>query len=184
MTSTDIEPLLLSGESPATEEQVLQAIAGMGVEQSTFHHAAVFTVAQAKATRGDLGGSHIKNLFLRNKKGRMWLVTCHEDRQIDLKGLGALVGAGRCSFASAERMMKYLGVSPGAVTPLAIINDPTQAVSVVLDQAVLNDDLINVHPLHNAATTSMSPAGLVRYLDEMKHSPTIIDLDPLCGVAQ
>ena len=112
----------------------------------------------------------------------MWLISRHKDGQIDLKRLGELVGAGRFSFASAERMMKYLGVIPGAVTPLAVINDTTGAVDVVLDQAVLKDALINVHPLHNAATTSMNPDGLLQFLRAMRHEPRIVDLDPLCSV--
>ena len=174
--------MLVNGAEPATEQKVLAALDELGIAATTVHHPAVFTVAAAKAIRGEASGTHIKNLFLRNKKERMWLITCHEDRQIDLKRLGELVGAGRFSFASAERMMKYLGVIPGAVTPLAVINDATGAVNVVLDQAVLKDALINVHPLHNAATTSMKPAGLLQFLRAMRHEPRIVDLDPLCSV--
>lgn len=173
--------MLVNGAEPATEQMVLAALDELGIAATTVHHPAVFTVAEAKAIRGDVSGAHIKNLFLRNKKGRMWLITCHEDRRIDLKQLGELVGGGRFSFASAERMMKYLGVTPGAVTPLAVINDATGVVDVVLDQAVLKDALINVHPLHNAATTSMSPDGLLQFLRAMDHEPRIIDLDPLCS---
>ena len=170
---------LLDGSPPATEADVLARIRTLGIEEHTFHHAPVHTVAEAKAERGDLTGSHIKNLFLRNRKGRMWMVTCHEDRHIDLKELGALVGAGRFSFASAERMMKYLGVIPGAVTPLAVINDTSGGVEIVLDKTVLDDPLINVHPLHNSATTSMSPAGLIEFLRAVNHEPQIIDMDAL-----
>ena len=173
--------MLVNGAEPASERQVLATLDELGIAASTVHHEAVFTVVEAKAIRGDVPGAHIKNLFLRNKKGRMWLITCHEDRQIDLKRLGELVGAGRFSFASAQRMMSYLGVRPGAVTPLAVINDATGAVDVVLDKAVLNDALINVHPLHNAATTSLSADGLLRFLRAMDHEPRIIDLDPLCA---
>ena len=81
----------------------------------------------------------------------MWVVTCHEDRQIDLKELAGHLGTNRLSFASPERMMRYLGVIPGAVTPLAAMNDHGSKVTMVLDEAVLQDDSINVHPLHNAA---------------------------------
>ena len=83
------------------------------------------------------------------------------------------------SFASHERLMNYLGVIPGAVTPLAALNDSTHAVEVVLDTAILQDELVNVHPLHNAATTTLSPQGLIRFLEAVEHPPKIIDLDPL-----
>src|SRR3546814_12479230 len=100
----------------------------------------VFTVEEAKALRGELPGHHIKNLFLRNKKGQLWLVTCLEDRAVDLKGLGERLGAGRFSFGSADRLMTYLGVRPGAVTPFAVINDQEDAVPMVLDCGVLGYD--------------------------------------------
>ena len=83
----------------------------------------MFTVEEAKRLRGELPGGHTKNLFLRNKKGRMWLVVCLEDREIDLKALGEQLESGRLSFASADRLMTYLGVVPGAVTPFAALND-------------------------------------------------------------
>jgi Ala-tRNA(Pro) deacylase len=171
------EQLLADGSTPATEAQVLGKLAELGIAQHTFHHPAVFTVVQAKALRGDLKGSHIKNLFLRNKKGQMWLITCHEDRQINLRALGDLLGAGRLSFASPERLMKFLGVIPGAVTALAVINDHGGKVRMVLDATVLNDTLINVHPLHNAATTALSPHDLQVFLKAMDHEATIVDMD-------
>lgn len=181
--SETIEARLADGSAPGTEEEVLARLAALGIEQRTFHHDPVHTVVESKALRGDLGGSHIKNLFLRNKKGGMWLVTCQEDRQIDLKALGARIGAGRLSFASAERMMKFLGVRPGAVTPLAVMNDHGGNVTMVLDKAVLGAPTVNVHPLHNAATTVVDPPGLLRFLEAMDHAPDIVDLDDFVASA-
>lgn len=174
-----IAAALIDGSPPATEEAVLARLAALDIEQHTTYHAPVFTVAQAKALRGELAGAHIKNLFLRNKKGRMWLVTCHEDRQIDMRQLGEHLQAKRLSFASAQRLMHYLGVIPGAVTPLAAINDITGAVAVVLDAAILTDSLINVHPLHNAATTALSPDALLRFLRAVGHDPIIVDMSAM-----
>ena len=171
-----VEASLVDGQPPATEADVLAKLADLGVNHETTYHPPVFTVAEAKALRGELEGAHIKNLFLRNKKGRMWLVTCHEDRQIDMKLLADRLDAKRLSFASAERLMNYLGVIPGAVTPLAAMNDHTGAVTVVLDQAVLNDELINVHPLHNAATTAIAPSALLTFLEAVDHAPEIVDM--------
>src|SRR3546814_13413735 len=105
---------------------------------------AVFTVEEAKALRGTLPGGHVKNLFLRNKKGdAMWLVVALEDRAIDLKALGEKIGAGRVSFCSADRLMAHLGVIPGAVTPLALINDRDAVVRVVSEKGLLDPDPVN-----------------------------------------
>ena len=104
-------------------QQLFARLAELGIAQRTVEHPAVFTVEEAKALRGDLPGHHVKNLFLRNKKEEMWLVVALEDRAIDLKRLGEVLGAGRLSFGSAERLKRHLGVEPGSVTPLALIND-------------------------------------------------------------
>lgn len=107
----------------------------------------------------------------------MWLITCLEDRDIDLKALAERLGAGRFSFASAERLMRYLGVVPGAVTPFAVINDREQAVSVVVDAGLLAHDPLNFHPLDNAMTTAISADDLLRFLEYASHAPQIVDLD-------
>src|SRR5258708_31688208 len=100
----------------------------LGIAERTVEHPAVFTVEEAKALRGDLPGHHIKNLFLRNKKEEMWLVVALEDRAIDLKRLGDVLGAGRLSFGSALRLQRPLGGEPGSGTPLPLINDAAHAV--------------------------------------------------------
>jgi len=163
--------------APATPAALFARLAELGIESETVEHAPVFTVEEAKALRGELPGAHIKNLFLRNKKGAMWLVTCQEDRQIDLKQLGASLGAGRLSFGSAERLMKYLGVLPGAVTPFAVINDRQNTVTVALDRALLDQDPVNCHPLVNTMTTAISGADLVRFLEAEGHPPQILDFE-------
>src|SRR5262245_66334849 len=102
---------------PATPDQLLARLAELGIPCRTVSHPAVFTVEESKALRGELPGGHVKNLFLRDKKGAMWLVVAEEDRKIDLKALAERIGAGKVSFASPERLMQYLGVLPGAVAP-------------------------------------------------------------------
>lgn len=164
---------------PNDPEQVLARLEALGIASRSFRHAPVFTVEEAKALRGDLSGAHIKNLFLRNKKGEMWLVTCLEDRRIDLKALAAALGAGRFSFGSAERLMTHLGVQPGSVTPLAVVNDRAGRVRVVLDKALLDYDEVNCHPLVNDMTTTLSTEGLVAFLEAEGHPPQILDFDAL-----
>ncbi len=166
-------------QPPTSPEALFARLAELGIAVSSFSHPPVFTVAEAKALRGELAGGHVKNLFLRNKKGAMWLVTCLEDRDIDLKALGQGLGAGRFSFASAARLMTYLGVLPGAVTPFAVINDTEGKVQVVLDRAVLDCDPVNAHPLVNDRTAAVSPGDLVRFLEAVGHPPRILDLGNL-----
>jgi Ala-tRNA(Pro) deacylase len=137
----------------------------------------VFTVEEAKALRGDLPGHHIKNLFLRNKKEEMWLVVALEDRAIDLKRLGEVLGAGRLSFGSAERLKRHLGVEPGSVTPLALINDESRSVQLVLDRGLVDGHgaPVNVHPLVNTMTTAMAAADLLRFFEVTGHVPRWLD---------
>ncbi len=109
----------------------------------------------------------------------MGLVTCLEDRSVDLKSLAAALEGGRFSFGSAERLMANLGVIPGAVTPFAVINDSGGAVQMVLDKALLDHDPLNFHPLDNARTTAIAPGDLLRFLEAVGHPPLILDLDSL-----
>ena len=169
--------LLADGSRPAGPEALFARLEELGIAAESFEHPPVFTVEEAKALRGTLNGIHIKNLFLRNKKGVMWLVTCQEDREIDLKALGERIGAGRLSFGSAERLMKYLGVRPGAVTPFGVINDESGLVEVAIERAVLAFDLVNCHPLDNAMTTSIGTNDLLRFLEAVGHRPQLLDLE-------
>lgn len=135
----------------------------------------MFTVEDSKTLRVSPGGQgDIKNLFLRNKKGQMWLVSCHEDRKVDLKTLAKALGAGRFSFASETRMMQYLGIRPGSVSPLALVNDKTGAVSFVVDHALTQAEVIYLHPLVNTRTTTMATSDLLTYCAHIGHAAKII----------
>ncbi len=161
---------------PTSPAQLFAHLKGLGIRTRTVQHPPVFTVEEAKALRGDLPGAHIKNLFLRNKKGDMWLVVAEESRPIDLKALGERLGAGRLSFGSAERLMSHLGVVPGAVTPFALINDREGRVKVAIDKAVLERDPVNCHPLANDMTTAIAPPDLLAFIESSGHEPMILDL--------
>jgi Ala-tRNA(Pro) deacylase len=161
----------------AGEREVLDILARLGIEARTHRHAAVFTVADNKALRGAIAGCHVKNLFLKDKKGQLWLVVTEEDRAVDLKRLRAGLGAAPLSFARPELVRDVLGVEPGSVTPLAVVNDPDGRVRVVLDRALMAAPMVNVHPLTNTATTSLVPADLLRFLEACGHPPRLVDLD-------
>lgn len=150
----------------------------LGARVTIASHPPVFTVAQAKRHRADDElGAHVKNLFVRDKKGAMWLVTTLEDRPIDLKKLARKLGANNLSFASYDRLREHLGVEPGSVTPLAAITDQRKLVRVVLDAAVLDAPLVHCHPLTNDRTIALSPGDLMRFLDAVDHPAQVLALD-------
>ena len=129
---------------------------------------------QSRALRATPEGGHTKNLFLKDKRGELYLVVVPEDAVIDLKGLHRLLGAsGRFSFGSAELLWEVWGVRPGAVSPFGAINDTQRRVTVVLDSAMMEHELLNYHPLDNTMTTSIRSDDLVKFLDSTGHPPRI-----------
>jgi Ala-tRNA(Pro) deacylase len=156
-------------------QQLFARLDELGLAHRTVEHAPVFTVDEAKQHRGALPGHHIKNLFLRNKKEAMWLVVALEDRAVDLKRLGEVLGAGRLSFGSPERLRKHLGVEPGSVTPFAVVNDTAHQVTLVLDRGLADDGPVNAHPLTNTMTTAISFADLSRFFAATGHAPQWFD---------
>lgn len=161
----------------ARPQDVLARLDDLGIAVTTHHHPPLFTVEQSKELRGDLPGGHCKNLFLRDRKGRMWLVVCREDLRIDLKALGPRIGADRLSFGSADRLMRVLGVIPGAVSPFALINDTDNQVTVILDKGMMALSPLNYHPISNEMTTAITPDGLVDFIRACGHEPRIEDLE-------
>lgn len=161
---------------PATEQDLFDLLASLGVETETSRHPPVFTVEEAKAHRGNLSGAHTKNLFLKDKKGQLWLVVALEDRPVDLKDLRRRIGAASLSFGKPELLHDVLGVEPGSVTPFAVINDRDTRVRVVLDAEMMTSERLNYHPLTNAATTAVSPAGLLAFLRACGHEPLVVAL--------
>ncbi|MFL2550276.1 MAG: prolyl-tRNA synthetase associated domain-containing protein [Arenicellales bacterium] len=174
-TCTDTTGHLIDGSLPKSSKALLAELASLGIETSTTEHAPMFTVEDSKTLRVTPGGmGDIKNLFLRNKKGQMWLVSCHEDRNVDLKMLAKALGAGRFSFASEARMMQYLGIKPGSVSPFALVNDITSAVRFVIDSVLTQTEVIYLHPLVNTRTTTIATSDLLAYCARTGHKAEII----------
>jgi Ala-tRNA(Pro) deacylase len=159
---------------PKTPDDLFAALDALGVKHSTITHPPLFTVEQSRELRGQIPGGHTKNLFLRDKKGALFLVVALEDAVIDLKGLHRLLGAsGRFSFGSADLLREVWGVAPGSVTPFGAINDIGNRVTVVLDAAMMEHALLNYHPLVNTMTTALRRDDLVRFLESTGHPPRI-----------
>jgi len=156
-------------------DDLLAFLDAHGVAHRTVRHEAVFRVGEGEDIKAGLPGGHSKNLFLKDAKGKPWLICALDRTVIDLKGLPVRIGSARLSFGSPERLYDALGVRPGSVSLFALINDDARAVSLVLDKALLDTDPINFHPLINTATTAIHRADLFRFLDMLGVQPLIVD---------
>ena len=162
---------------PATPEDLLHFLAELGVKSETIDHPPLFTVADSQNLRGEIPGGHSKNLFVKDKKSRLFLLVLEEETVVDLKRVHEKIGAqGRVSFGSAEVLEEVWGVKPGAVTPFGAINDHAGRVTVVLDEELMSHARVNFHPLVNTRTTGVSPEGLLKFLRATGHEPIVAAL--------
>ena len=160
---------------PKTEAELFSFLDSLGIKTATQRHPPLHTVADSQALRGEIAGGHTKNLFLKDKKDNFFLLTVDEEAVVDLKQVHTLIGAAsRVSFGRPEMLMELLGVAPGAVTVFGLVNDAGKRVKVVLDQALMQNQTINAHPLSNEATTSIAAADLIRFVKATGHDPVIL----------
>src|ERR1044072_4188148 len=163
---------------PATHDNLFAFLDSLRIAHKTVTHAPLFTVEQSQALRGTIPGGHTKNLFLKDKKDAGFLVVAPEDGHVDLKTLHHKLGAGRFSFGSADLLLQLLGVAPGAVTAFGVINDAQCRVNVVLDAGLMENAIINCHPLVNTMTTSIARDDLLKFFRATGHIPRI---EPVAG---
>ena len=159
---------------PVSPDDLFVYLDSLGIAHQTVRHPAVFTVEEARALRGKIAGGHTKNLFLKDKRDAVFLVTALEHAAIDLKTLHHRLGAARFSFGPADLLRELMGVEPGAVTPFGVINDTGARVTVVLDHAMMEHATLNYHPLVNTMTTSIGRDDLVTFLRATGHEPRIV----------
>ena len=160
---------------PATPDDLFACLDRLGIRVTAVSHPPLFTVEDSKVLRGQIPGGHTKNLFLKDKKGNLFLVVAEEDAALDLKRIHETIGAaGRVSFGSAELLGEVWGVEPGSVTPFGAINDPDNRVAVVLDEALMRHEVLNHHPLVNTQTVSIRRDDLVAFLKGTGHEPRIL----------
>ena len=158
-----------------TPEDLFELLSTLNISIKRHNHAPLMTVEDSQNLRGDISGHHSKNLFLKDKKKKLWLVVCDEDLKIDLKALRLRIGAAGLSFASRELLQDVLGVQPGSVTPFAIVHDCAGQVQVVLDLKLAQTDQVNFHPLTNTQTLTISGPDLLKFLTVHNHKPILID---------
>lgn len=159
----------------ATPDDLFAFFDKLGIAVTTVEHPPLFTVEDSKALRGQIEGGHTKNLFLKDRKGNLFLIVAEEDTAINLKTIHEIIGAqGKVSFGSADLLTEVWGVLPGAVTPFGAINDREQRVNVVIDAALMEYDRLNHHPLVNTMTTTIRREDLVAFLKATGHEPRIL----------
>ncbi|MDR9395062.1 MAG: prolyl-tRNA synthetase associated domain-containing protein [Roseovarius sp.] len=154
---------------PVSSDALLARLRAWGVPHDLHEHVPLRTVADARTVQGAVipdrpGAVHVKNFYLRDKKKRNHLVVLEQDRDVDLKALGRMIGAGGVSFGSPERLMQHLGVRPGAVSPLAMVTGVDSDVRLWMDAAIGAAAVVHVHPLVNDRTVALSPDALLDVL--------------------
>ena len=160
---------------PATRAELFAFLDARGIAHSTLDHPPVFRVEEGREIKAALPGGHSKNLFLKDARGQLWLVSALGDTKIDLKALPARIGSAKLSFGSEERLLEALGVKPGSVTALALLDDPQHRVRFVVDKGLWESDPVNFHPLTNEATTALSREGFRAFLKAVGVEPLVID---------
>ena len=157
------------------KDDLLAWLAANGVPQTTHEHPAVFTVDEGEAIKLAIPGAHTKNLFLKDAKGQLWLISAEGHAVIDLKRLHGVIGSARLSFGNAALMAETLGVTPGSVTAFGLINDTERRVRFVLDRVLAEAEAVNFHPLTNTATTTLSREAFAGFLAALDISPRVVD---------
>jgi Ala-tRNA(Pro) deacylase len=158
----------------ATQDELFALLDRLGIAHSTVSHPPLFTVEEGREWHDKIPGLHCKNLFIKDRKGGIWLVVLPADKRADLGRLEKLLAAPRFSFARPEVLLEVLELTPGSVTPFGLLNDRERRVRVVLDQAMLAAAWVNVHPLHNAASTTLLAADLLRFVRALGYEPVIV----------
>ena len=159
---------------PTTPDKLMATLASLDITFTTHTHPPLRTVEDAKVFRGDLKGAHLKNLYLRDHKKQNFLLVAEEDKAIDLKALPGLIGSGRLSFGSADRLFEMLGVRPGAVSPFTLINDPSHRVQLLFEADLVGQPCLFAHPLVNDMTLGVSGADLMRFFNHTGHDPRLL----------
>ena len=160
---------------PATRQDLFARLDGLSIAHRTTDHAPIFTVEEGRDIKASMPGGHTKNLFLKDKTGRLFLICALGDTQIKINKLHPHLGCKRLSFGKPELLLEHLGVTPGSVTLFSVINDTAGAVTLVIDKALIDHKIVNFHPLLNDATTAISSADMIRFAKDTGHDPVIVD---------
>lgn len=161
---------------PTLPENLLNTLKSLNIKYELHHHEAVFTVAESEKVDAKISGTHCRNLFLRDRKKKNYLLTLQNMTAVDMKKLPVIIESDRLSFGSAKRLWQYLGVRPGSVCPFSIVNDTDNQVKILLDKSMMEADIVNYHPLLNTMTVSLKPSDLIKFIESTGHEAHIVDL--------
>jgi len=166
----------VDGQMAATPADLFALFDRLSIEHSTVEHPPFFTVEEGRSWHDKILGLHCKNLFIKDRKGGIWLVVMPADKRADLGRLEKALGAPRFSFARPDVLQEVLALTPGSVTPFGLINDAQRRATVVLDEEMLESEWLNFHPLHNAASTTLRSVDLLRFVRALDYNPVILRL--------
>jgi Ala-tRNA(Pro) deacylase len=159
-----------------TQEELLNVLSQIGIEHTNHEHPAVFTVEEANRHHKGIDGAHSKNLFFKDKKKNLFLVVTLSDKPIVIKEMAKKIGAKSPSFGKPDLLAQALGVIPGSVTPFAVINAKNHDIKVILDEEMMENELLNFHPLVNTATTTIASKDLIKFMEHCNQAFEIIRL--------
>ena len=162
-----------------TRNNLFRYLNELNIQYSTIEHEPIFKVEDSALLKNNMAGANTKNLFLKDKKGQLFLVCAVSDTKINVNKLHHTLGCKRLSFGNPEVLKSALGVTPGSVTLFAIINDKNLEVTLVIDKSLMNYDIVNFHPLLNDATTAISNKDMIKFAKSTKHEPLIVDFAEL-----
>ncbi len=162
---------------PITPQQLLEQLDRLNIPYELHRHPPLHTVEESRQLRGNMDGGHCKNLFLKDKKGKLWLLVCLEDAAVNMKTLDKKIGSARLSFGRPELLLDVLGVTPGSVTPFALVNDSEARVNVVLDKSMMAHEKLNYHPLTNEQTITITSKDLLVFIKTCGHETHIVDIN-------
>lgn len=160
---------------PAARQELFEYLDGLEITHQTVDHAPVFTVEESAAVKANLPGSHTKNLFLKDKAGRLFLICAEAHAPIKINKLHPVLGCKRLSFGKPDLLLEHLGVTPGSVTLFSVLNDKDSAVTLVIDKALVDSEAVNFHPLLNDATTAISNTDMMKFAKATRHDPIVLD---------
>ena len=163
-------------ELPTSPQNLLKQLDDWQITYDLHHHRAVYTVEESQDVDAMISGTACRNMFLADKKKRMFLISLANETKVDLKKLPDVLGCGRLSFGSPDRLWRYLGVRPGSVCPFSIINDTEKQVTLILDHWMMQQERVNFHPLLNTMTVGLVPHGLTTFVKNLDHPFQIVDL--------
>jgi len=161
---------------PTSPEKLLNILKGLNISYELHHHQAVYTVAESQQVDSGIAGTHCRNLFLRDRKKKNYLVVLPTDLDVDLKKLPDILESHRLSFGSNDRLWEFLGVRSGSVCPFCIMNDTDQKVKIFLEKSMMEQDIVNYHPMLNTMTVSLTPDDLLKFIATTGHEAHIVDL--------